>query len=308
MNPTKIKRKDLKRGDMFCEITAMADRPVMIAFKDGDDLVFDRSVFERDVHRFSWKDANIELSKDINLLTERVDANTLHTMTCGDAIADLRAQVKELTEENDILRDAVNKEGSLADNVVRDVEELHARLNECRHAKQTLQVIVAERGDQTRAVEIIASKSAKIEMLSTKLAECHDAFVGRGDDSPITIMRRHIAELEELHDIDAQAWSKRESDLLQMVEDRDDSIGRQRTSIQGLILSRGEKDELIGEMQFDLDRSIKSNELLNVMLKIVNPIIKSGEYAHPAESSRFLSMEMYQVCRDVIAYRRAHNM
>ena len=372
MNPTKIKRKDLKRGDMFCEITAMADRPVMIAFKDGDDLVFDRSVFERDVHRFSWKDANIELSKDINLLTERVDANTLHTMTCGDAIADLRAQVKELTEENDILRDAVNKEGSLADNVVRDVEELHARLNECRHAKQTLQGIIDTlesdveklrmkifdiegredlvttelenenrnlKEDVAGKTEIIrqwknnwypamcAKMQKTIDMLTSQIEELteendylRDAVNKEGvladnvvhdnkeleskiekkssyikgliSDKTIlqdtiqkmivdeqtkrdnaTCMRRHIAELEEQYDIDIQAWSKRESDLLQMVETRDNDL-----------------------------------KMLDAMLKTVNPIIKSGEYAHPVESSAFLSVEMYRLCNEVIAYRRAHNM
>lgn len=48
-------------------------------------------------------------------------------------------------------------------------------------------------------------------------------------------------------------------------------------------------------------------ELLNVILEIVNPIIKSGEYSRIAPD-RLLSREMWKLCRDVIAFRRKHNI
>ena len=83
---------------------------------------------------------------------------------------------------------------------------------------------------------------------------------------------RYIAELEERHNIDIQAWSKRESELLQMAETRDNDL-----------------------------------KMLDVMLKTINPIIKSGEFVN-IESTRFLSMEMFKLCRDVNAFRREHNI
>ena len=49
-------------------------------------------------------------------------------------------------------------------------------------------------------------------------------------------------------------------------------------------------------------------ELLDAMLEIINPIIQSGEYSHPAQSSRFLSREMSKLCHQVTAFRRQHNI
>ena len=82
-----------------------------------------------------------------------------------------------------------------------------------------------------------------------------------------------VKELEEMYDIDTKAWKKREYELLQMVTDRDQDIET---------------------IQHDC-------ELLDAMLEIVNPIIKSGEYSH-------VSREMRKLCREVSAFRSKYNI
>jgi hypothetical protein len=242
MNPTKIKRKELKRGDMFCEITAMADRPVMIAFKDGDDPFFDQSVFEREVHRidmpdytheltrFSWKlkdlddkvEAIITRNKHNGALVEtmskqdahieglktKIDAHdeepTIRLNECRHAkqtlqgiidtlesdVEKLRMKIFDIEGREDLVTTELEKENcNLKEDVMGKSEIIRRWKNnwcpaKCAEKQKTIdelisdktilqdtiqKMIVAECGDQTRAVEIIASKSAKIEMLSTKL-------------------------------------------------------------------------------------------------------------------------------------------
>lgn len=49
-------------------------------------------------------------------------------------------------------------------------------------------------------------------------------------------------------------------------------------------------------------------ELLDSILEIVNPLIKSGEYAHPAAKSRLLAIRMHGVCQTIVQHRRKHNI
>jgi len=56
------------------------------------------------------------------------------------------------------------------------------------------------------------------------------------------------------------------------------------------------------------DRHKTDLELLDVMLKIVNPMIVSGHYAQPMAYSQWLSSGFSELCRTVVQFRRKHNI
>lgn len=419
MTLTKIKHKEIKRGDMLCNIDARVNRPVMIAFKDGNDPFFDPSTYNREVYRidapdytheltqFSWKHKQLddkvesliahnnregalvdviktrdERIEELEDMDKRAKTSVDYTNHCIDGLlidqatlqdtvhqlrmkifdiegredlvtTELERQIKEkdwrLGKQRSYIKGLVNDRTELQDinqkmtadkhKMLSELKECHlldigdwqtrvdkllaetkgrervnvrlmhkvegledenrglikaiakndgtslVNLEECQRSNRSMcgtikaltkpdlkqlekdellastkqayeslhqryderqkeidgliedktvlqdviQKMIADKDETVEAWservserndDIVALRS-KINSLNTKLDEC---FVGRGDDSPITRMRRHISELEELHDIDIQAWSKRESELLEMVESRDRMI------------------------------------------------------------------------------------
>jgi len=49
-------------------------------------------------------------------------------------------------------------------------------------------------------------------------------------------------------------------------------------------------------------------ELMNEMMKVVNPLIKSGAYAKPSANSRSLAIHMHGLCQIVVQYRHKHGI
>jgi hypothetical protein len=279
MNLTKIKHKEIKRGDMLCNIDARVDRPVMIAFKDGNDPFFDPSTHNREVYRidvpeyvipdyiheltqFSWKLK--ELDGKVESILNKRDIR----------IEEIMGEVNDLVRENDGLEEdkkrmyaTMDRQRVTIGQQMDDVVELRMKIFDI----------------EGREDLVTAELEHQIKDLSSKLAECRDKFVGRGDDSPITRMRRHISELREMSDIDERAWKKRENELLEMITARDEELAK---------------------CCDERDHDKRDLELLNMLLKRANPMIRTGMWRTTVGSCEF----MRDVCQDVIDFRRKHNI
>lgn len=76
----------------------------------------------------------------------------------------------------------------------------------------------------------------------------------------------------------------------------------------------GDLNRRMDKVEHALDRDQRivdcrnDRELLHDILQIVNPIIKSGEYARPAQSGVVLAQRMWDVCHTIIDFRRKHNI
>lgn len=112
MNTTKIKREELKRGDMFCEITARADRPILTAFKDGDDQFFDPITYGTEVHRIDVPDYSHELTQ-FSWKLKQLDDMVCGMQLVGDELKRLQSENEKLLATIDKVRVAMRKRGSV---------------------------------------------------------------------------------------------------------------------------------------------------------------------------------------------------
>lgn len=203
MGLTKIKRKELKRGDMFCAPYEKGVSEVYVVTLDGDDVIDSISnmeVFQIDVPRiglpdytheltqFSWKlkalddwtkECNVRIDEIEQKLHPHVDSEVAMHNVLKSAFGDLYRRVDEhnTIDERD-----------------ERIEELETRLTGCRQAKESLQGIVETqlskieeleshegmiignlRAINMRLHKTIDERDKRNEELETRLVECRQA-------------------------------------------------------------------------------------------------------------------------------------
>lgn len=62
------------------------------------------------------------------------------------------------------------------------------------------------------------------------------------------------------------------------------------------------------DLMHKVERDKIDLELLDMMLKVVNPLIGNGEFSCPPADSGFLDCRMYGLCQTVNMFRRKHNI
>lgn len=129
------------------------------------------------------------------------------------------------------------------------------------------------------------------------------------------------------------AYNKRKGALVDVIKTRDEHIEELTSanhalaadirSLEGVRTKNRELSSSVDELETELNEMSRemSNgcvcsdcvgsqrlELLDDIEEIVNPIIKNGEYARPAQSGAVLALRMGDVCHTVIDFRRKHNI
>ena len=112
------------------------------------------------------------------------------------------------------------------------------------------------------------------------------AYIDELNDNIVEFRKSRIIDMKTRDDISRQAISKREDELIMTIEERDEQITR---------LKSKNRD------------AAKNLVLLDDILKIVNPIIKSGEFVS-TDSNLKIKTKMFEVCQIVNQFRRKHNM
>jgi chromosome segregation ATPase len=74
------------------------------------------------------------------------------------------------------------------------------------------------------------------------------------------------------------------------------------------IRREGELFDIINDLTDERERDDIDIELLDVILKTINPLIKSGAYARPSTESTQLATQMHGLCQKVVQHRRKHGI
>lgn len=123
-------------------------------------------------------------------------------------------------------------------------------------------------------------------------------------------MKTRIEELEAFCNTLNKACERREIGMLKEL----DELTTKNTLLEHMLLqniyTRREEElvEIIDDLVTESERYKIDLELLNDILCIVNPIIKSGNYAQPMAFYQMLSMGMNELCKTVIRHGRKHDI
>jgi hypothetical protein len=144
-----------------------------------------------------------------------------------------------------------------------------------------------------------AKRADMIKELETELE--HTTAWGHAVDKEIEKLRMKIFDIEGREDL-VTAELEHRADV---AENQRDIIAE--TNMKNLV-ELGDLRIVIHDLESVIDRDTIDLELLDDILKIVNPLIKSGDYAKPAAESRLLAIRMHGVCQTVVQFRRKYNI
>jgi len=347
MELTEIKRKDLVRGDLFCHACPHESVPVDIALSDGykssepsaTDMVY--RIELTDTSSDNFHTINAQLNRRIAHLTAMRDdhiaeledklaeskselANRERQFNELDSTLEQRsAQVEKLITENANLAYELDRWKSTAE-VLAD-KDLMAQIEESkkewRRGKfMTLDDLIEDMGRFSTA-ESVSKSSPSIYDKTNNTISTQSTLKDR-----IAALESRIRELEEMHDIDERAWKKRESELLQMIAERDDHVEGDRIEELKHAIVASEKtihnlhrciDCITDEKQkidvafrdtinqrnrlkYQVECDATNLELLDAILKVINPLTR--------QPTSHLSREMQKLCDTVVTFRKAHNV
>ena len=124
--------------------------------------------------------------------------------------------------------------------------------------------------------------------------------------------RDMVRKIRNKHDDEVFAELKELEAIIKALENRIEIILNSKNKLVDRWNTAIEVNTVLHAIIDKHDKTIESSEddleLLDTILEVVNPIIKSGMYAHPASANESLANNMHKLCVRIIQHRRKHGI
>ena len=149
-------------------------------------------------------------------------------------------------------------------------------------------------------------KRGEVARLKTVVHELEAAIVGfksaeNGFRALVDNKDLRIADLESRREMVRKTHDAKEEELLGIIND----LTNENHGLENVVDTC---TAAIRDLGCVCNRDSGDLEMLDSILGIVNPLIKSGAYAKPSANSRLLSIRMHELCQTVVQFRRKHNI